>query len=378
MGEIYPGRLGLQQRVLPSYRAAFLDTLASVCQKGLSVLAGNPLPKEGIEPVDQLHIAQLVLVKNRYFLDPSSPLFLCWQGDFLRWLEEWQPDGLIVEANPRYPVTRRAIAWMHDKGGSVIGWGLGAPPIEGPFSNIRRSERSSLLRSLDAIIAYSNQGAEQYRQLGYPAERVYVASNAVAPAPLIPPPPRTLEYNSQVNILFVGRLQSRKRVDLLIQACAALPTELQPRVVIVGDGPAHDELIELAEKIYPSVEFVGAKHEAELEPYFAKADLFVLPGTGGLAIQQAMAHGLPVVVARGDGTQDDLVRAENGWQVPPDDLGALTNILRQALADPIMLRQMGDASYRIVAEEINIDKMVEVFVHALNEISKGEKRRKPR
>jgi glycosyltransferase involved in cell wall biosynthesis len=164
-------------------------------------------------------------------------------------------------------------------------------------------------------------------------------------------------------------------VDLLIRACAALPIGLQPHVVVVGEGPARHELIGLAEKIYPSVEFAGAKHGADLEPHFAKADLFVLPGTGGLAIQQAMAHGLPVVVAKGDGTQDDLVGAENGWQVPPDDLDALTNILRQALSDPDKLRQMGEVSYRIVAEEINIDKMVDVFIHALNDISQGEKRR---
>jgi len=371
----FPGRLGLQQRVLPSYRAAFLDALAQVCQKGFSVFAGKPLTKEGIEPVEKLQIAQMVQAKNRYFLDPSSSLFLCWQNGFLHWLEEWQPDGLIVEANPRYPVTRQAISWMHHKGRMVIGWGLGAPPIGGAFSGIRRRERLSMLHSLDAVIAYSNLGAEQYRQLGLTPERVYVASNAVAPAPSFPPPQRRLQFDKQPTVLFVGRLQSRKRVDLLIQACSTLPLELQPHVVIVGDGPARDELNVIAQKLYPSVEFVGAKHGAELEPYFAHADLFVLPGTGGLAIQQAMAYGLPVIVARGDGTQDDLVRAENGWQVPPDDLDALTNILLQALSDPVRLRQMGDASYRIVAEEINVDKMVEVFIHALNDISTGKKRR---
>ncbi len=370
MDNTFSGRLGLQQRVLPSYRTAFLDALAKVCQKGLSVFAGKPLPKEGIEPADRLQIAQFVLAKNRYFLDPSSSMFLCWQNGFLRWLEEWQPDGLIVEANPRYPVTHRAITWMHHKGRRVIGWGLGAPPIGGAFSGIRRRERLSMLHSLDAVIAYSNLGAEQYRQLGLPPERVYVASNAVAPVPSLPPPRRPLQFDKQPTVLFVGRLQSRKRVDLLIQACSALPLELQPHVIVVGEGPAREELGNLAQKIYPAVEFVGAKYGAELESYFARADLFVLPGTGGLAIQQAMAHGLPVVVARGDGTQDDLVRAENGWQTPPDNLDTLTNILLQALSDPIKLRKMGDMSYRIVSEEINVDKMVQVFIHALNDISK--------
>jgi glycosyltransferase involved in cell wall biosynthesis len=84
-----------------------------------------------------------------------------------------------------------------------------------------------------------------------------------------------------------------------------------------------------------------------------------------------MAHALAVIVAQGDGTQDDLVRGENGWQVPPDDMPALTQTLQQALSDPLKLRQMGVESYRIVAEEINIEKMVQVFIQAMNDLHRG-------
>jgi len=136
--------------------------------------------------------------------------------------------------------------------------------------------------------------------------------------------------------------------------------------VIVGDGPERADLERLARDIYPSAEFVGARHGEQLKPYFMKADLFVLPGTGGLAVQEAMSYGLPVIVARGDGTQDDLVRPGNGWQIPNDDLSALTEAVHQALFDAGRLRRMGAESYRIVAEEINIEKMVEVFVGVLS------------
>jgi glycosyltransferase involved in cell wall biosynthesis len=364
----YYGRLGLQQRVLPSYRAVFLDTLAKACLGGLSVFAGEPLPVEGIDPVDKLQVALYVKARNRYISDPSTPLFVCWQGGFLTWLETWQPDALIVEANPRYPETRKAIRWMHQQGRKVIGWGLGAPAISGPLASFRQAERLRLLRSLDAIVAYSKLGAEQYRALGISPERVYVAPNAADLAPTNPPPIRSSQITGPATILFIGRLQLRKRVDLLLEACAALPDGLRPHLIIVGDGPAKDEFENLARQLYPQAEFAGARHGAELEPYFAQADLFVLPGTGGLAIQQAMAHALPVIVARGDGTQDDLVRAENGWQVTPDDLSMLTSTLVQALSNPIQLRQMGEASFRIVSEEVNVDQMVKVFVEVLNKV----------
>jgi glycosyltransferase involved in cell wall biosynthesis len=168
--------------------------------------------------------------------------------------------------------------------------------------------------------------------------------------------------------LIVGRLQARKRLPALLRACAGLPETLKPHLVIVGDGPEAANLRDLACEIYPTAEFTGAKHGAELDSYFLAADLFVLPGTGGLAVQQAMSFGLPVIVAQGDGTQDDLVRAANGWQIPPDDDAALATCLRTALEDPSRLRQMGVESYRIVAKEINLERMVSVFVTALNSI----------
>ena len=138
--------------------------------------------------------------------------------------------------------------------------------------------------------------------------------------------------------------------------------------MIVGDGPEREKLESLAQEIYPSAEFIGARHGTALKPYFLKADLFVLPGTGGLAIQEAMSYALPVIAAQGDGTQEDLVRQENGWQIPPDDFEALLAAMKDALSDIARLRQMGEESYRIVKEEINIEKMVETFVTALTDL----------
>ena len=151
-----------------------------------------------------------------------------------------------------------------------------------------------------------------------------------------------------------------------------MPVGLQPRLMIVGDGPARQELESDAQQVYPAAEFTGARHGEELASLFKAADLFVLPGTGGLAVQQAMAYGLPVIVAQGDGTQDDLVRPENGWQVPPDDLGALQAVLEMALTDAAHLRRMGAESYRIVRDEINLEQMVGVFVEALNRWDENE------
>jgi glycosyltransferase involved in cell wall biosynthesis len=145
---------------------------------------------------------------------------------------------------------------------------------------------------------------------------------------------------------------------------------MQPRLVIVGNGPALVNLKKLAERLYPQAEFTGALYGEELVYHFIQADLFALPGSGGLAIQEAMGFGLPIIVAKGDGTQDDLVRPENGWQVEPGDLEAFYAALYQALSNLPQLRQKGAESYRIAAREVNIEAMADSFIHALTQVAR--------
>jgi glycosyltransferase involved in cell wall biosynthesis len=347
----FNGKLALQQRVLPSYRVPFFDLLALSCES-MGLFAGMPRPVEMITS-GRPQIAKYHEAKNIHLF--SGVFYLCYQQRIINWLEEWNPDALVVEANPRYLATPSTIKWMHARGRKVIGWGLGAPKGTGRWSRF--------ISQFDAMISYSQRGAEEYAALGFPREKIFVAHNSVSPAPDQKPDNRPLTTN-RTTILFVGRLQARKRVEYLLRACAEMKSN--PRLIIIGDGPERAALESLAKEVYPAAEFIGAKHGAELKPYFAEADLFVLPGTGGLAVQEAMSYGLPVIVAKGDGTQDDLVRAENGWQINPEDYGALVSTMKNALSDMARLRKMGKESFRIVSEEINIQKMADVFVDALN------------
>jgi glycosyltransferase involved in cell wall biosynthesis len=232
----------------------------------------------------------------------------------------------------------------------------------------QQNSRKKFLHQLDALIAYSQRGADEYRREQIPAERIFVAPNAAAKKPSGSPPVRPLLYDQQPKVLYVGRIQTRKRIDNLLYACSHIPDPIKPSLWIVGDGPDRTSLQELANKVYPAAEFLGQLHGLELEKRFTNADLFVLPGTGGLAVQEAMTYGLPAIVAEGDGTQDDLVRSGNGWLIPANDEKSLRDALAEALSDPIRLRRMGEKSFRIAQEEINVEHMVNVFVRAINTV----------
>ncbi len=358
---VFTGKLGLQQRVLPAYRVPFFDRLASACSQGMSLFAGSPRSSEGIIQAPGLGLAQFKQAQNLHILDGSA--YLCWQRGLLQWLEEWDPTAIIMEANPRCPSSLQAVSWMKTRGRPVIGWGLGAPASSGSLHKLRSRFRQRFVHRFDALIAYSTAGADEYSALGVPRERLFVAHNAVSPAPS-QAPVGVERSGSPPQNLFVGRLQARKRLDLLIQACAILGIDID--LTVVGDGPSRANLSALASDAYPRTTFTGALRGRKLEDQFKNADLFVLPGTGGLAVQEAMSYGLPVIVAEGDGTQNDLVSGGNGWLVPVGDLDSLVAAMRKALDDPVRLEKMGMRSYEMVRDRFNIDSMTEVFLNALD------------
>jgi glycosyltransferase involved in cell wall biosynthesis len=363
----YKGRVGIVQRVLPKYRAPFFDLLAQHCDGGLGVFAGSARPSEHIPLADKLKVAEWAYSENKHLF--SGPFYMCVQSGLSKWIDEGQPNVLIMEANTRYLSTPTAIRRMKERSKPVIGWGLGAPQPHGLLAQMQMNRRKRFVMQFDAMIAYSQRGAEEYRALGMPEERVYVAPNAVVPRPIGSPPIRYEKPDHKLTILYVGRLQKRKRLDSLIRVCAALPREIQPKLQIVGDGLSNQELRKLAREIYPQTEFIGSKFGKELDQLFDSADLFVLPGTGGLAIQQAMAHGLPIIAAEGDGSQQDLVQSGNGWLVNPSDDQALKQTLMEALSDPQRLRRMGERSFQLVQDEFNLETMVEAFLQAINDVT---------
>jgi glycosyltransferase involved in cell wall biosynthesis len=356
-------RLAIQQRVIPAYRAPFLELLAEQPEINLGVFAGAPQPEEMINIVKELKGIDYFFAENKHVF--NGKYYLCRQPQFLRWVSDWQPDVLIVEANPRYLSTPGVIRWMHKENRPVIGWGLGVPQYSGVLSGIRNKSREKFLRSFAGMIAYSQKGANQYINAGFNPHQVYLAMNATAAAPAGSPPQRKeWSIDHEPVLLYVGRLQPRKRIDSLIRVCAQLPENNQPNLWIVGDGSIRKELEILAKSIYPKTRFWGEQLGENLKSIFRDADLFVLPGTGGLAVQQAMAHALPVIVAEGDGTQSDLVNKKNGWNISSNNEQELLTAITSALSSQDELWKKGLAAFETVKESVNIEKMVSVFLKA--------------
>jgi glycosyltransferase involved in cell wall biosynthesis len=362
-----PQRVGIQQRVLPAYRAAFFDSLARSLPGTLSVFAGAPGTREGIPQAEGLRCAKWYKAQNRSF--GPGKLSILWQTGWREWIAAEDPEAVILEANPRYISNSLIRHNTGSRGKPVIGWSLGPAHVPGIFSGALRAYYGAF----DAIVVYSRNGADAFRSLGTAADRIFIAPNAVesATAEMLLARPGAREaaraelgLDGRPVVLFVGRLQPRKRVDSLLRACGRIQDACQ--VLIVGDGPDRNRLEGTAAQSFPAAKFYGDLRGEALGKCLLAADLFVLPGTGGLALQEAMSYGKPVAAAEADGSQRDLIRGgENGWLLPPGDEEALFRTVREALGEPRRLAEMGAASRRIVRETATMEKMIQGFLQAL-------------
>lgn len=151
---------------------------------------------------------------------------------------------------------------------------------------------------------------EDARRVGLPIPAGFVIPNGVEiePRPDVPRDERTL--------LYLGRVNWKKRLDAIITALPALPGA---RLVIAGNDEERltPRLVELARRlgVGQRVEFTGPVHGRAKQELLARATLFVLPSASenfGNAVLEALAMETPAVLSDRVGVADDVVRAKAG------------------------------------------------------------------
>jgi glycosyltransferase involved in cell wall biosynthesis len=218
----------------------------------------------------------------------------------------------------------------------------------------------SIVRSASTYIAYGTRSKRYLIELGASSEQVYIAWNTVDVAHFMQASDaarRRREHirarlnikPDQVHLLYVGRFQPFKNLDTLVEAYRLISQQYPHTVLgLVGYGPCETQLRSQASTLsYGRVQFYGHVSLDELPEYYTAADLFVLPSSDiwGLVVNEAMACGLPIVVADTVGCSDDLVLPGiNGFVYPSRNVIALAEALGRLVNNGMLRQQMGEAS----------------------------------
>lgn len=175
-------------------------------------------------------------------------------------------------------------------------------------------------------------------------------------------------------ILFVGRLDPRKGLPDLIDACTILARlDVRFRLVVVGDGPLRERMERKARRALDGrVEFAGRVEPDGLPGCYAAADIFCTPARSGesfgLVLLEAMATGLPIVATSLPGYRTVLTPEAEGILVEPRDAEAMALALRCLLADARLRATMGGRGVetaRRYAWDGIVERLEEVYASLL-------------
>lgn len=138
-------------------------------------------------------------------------------------------------------------------------------------------------------------------------------------------------------VIYVGRLATEKRVDLLAEVAQLEGVAL----TIIGDGAAREELEQLFQG---KAQFAGYMFGDELAEAFASADLFAFTGTNetfGQVVMEAMTSGLPVLVPNSGGVVDLVLDGMNGY-ICQEDPGDFRRKVLKIRNNPEHRQRMGE------------------------------------
>jgi glycosyltransferase involved in cell wall biosynthesis len=175
-------------------------------------------------------------------------------------------------------------------------------------------------------------------------------------------------------VLFAGRLVPHKGVDQILSALARLPKDVA--LIVVGRGPRLEGWRALAGRLGlgERVRFCPDVSDAELPSYFRAADVFVFPSHNrlegfGLAVAEAMACGLPVIVADMPGVREVIEPGVEGLLTEPLLVPELADRLNEILADEPRRRRMWEAARRRAEARYGVGTVVDALLRTYGSLT---------
>jgi glycosyltransferase involved in cell wall biosynthesis len=208
-------------------------------------------------------------------------------------------------------------------------------------------------------------------------KKIFVAYNSLDTNRIITTIQRikpSTEPKNPHRIVSMGRLIQSKKFDILLQAFRLVHEQIPGAcLTIIGDGPEMDNLKKIAseQNIDQQVHFTGRiLNDEDKARYLLSSSLFVLPGLGGLAINEAFCYNLPVICSTADGTEKQLVLdGINGLYCTPNDVMDMAQKIIHILSHPELQKQMSKNAYATVQEKFTLETMLNGFIKAMSSVA---------
>jgi glycosyltransferase involved in cell wall biosynthesis len=279
-------------------------------------------------------------------------------------------DGLAFGALPEVGALRLRtplIALVHQP--LALDPGLEAKQAD----TFRESERAALASAARVVVTSDATSRILIRDYGVPARRISIVRPGNDPSPQ-----GVGSNDGVVRLLSIGSVLPVKGYDLLIAALARL-SEMPWQLTIAGDRTRHpaaaaqlDADIE-TQGLGNRVTVLGAVPPERIVELYLASDVFVLASRFegyGMALAEAIAHGLPVVSTLAGAIPDTVPRGAS-ILVPPDDAAALARALRCVIGDPPERQRLAENARAAAAQLPTWQDSARLFAGAIEAVGMG-------
>lgn len=286
--------------VVPSYRQSCIDILMTL-NPSLQIFTSSahldPTVRTGIRP-SQFVAVRLLRLGRGLFLQVGS------------WVAACSARTLIVDLNPRSITAWGLLCVRRLMGRRTLVWGHLYP--QGGKDSRTKGLRLRMRRLASGTVTYTHSDQASARA-DLPDQPVWVAANALYTRAQLAIELGVVERN---HIIYVGRFEPAKKVDLAVRAFAAskLPAA-GVKLSLFGGGSESEKLFGLVSDlgIQHAVHFPGWEDDfARLEQAYSRAFVSISPGFAGLGLTQSLGFGVPMLVAREEQHSPEIELASTG------------------------------------------------------------------
>ncbi len=307
---------------------------------------------------------------NQFFFSPGV-LFA---------LAKFKPDVVLTEGTSNIVNNLLVCSYCIMRKIPYVWWDLGI--IRGQNSqNIFRRILTPIInfyiKHSAGILGYSTFAKKYFMQMGIEEKKITVAYNTIRLSHHIDYKKANAERASELSeklktsdkfvFITVGSVEKQKRFDRLIRAFLKLNKEEKNiALIIVGDG-AELENLKLLANGNENIIFAGSQFE-DVGLYFMQGNVFVLPGLGGLSINEAMTYEMPVISAPADGTELDLIKNfETGFLLETSSDDELYERMKWCCQNKEKMSTMGETAYKFITENYSLENMINNIMQSVTE-----------
>ena len=285
-----------------------------------------------------------------------------------------QPD--VVHIQSHYMIGEHVLYEAVKRGIRVVATNHFMPENLNPFlpfpqwfkdivGRISWKDMGKVMGQADVVTTPTPLAAKAMHQHAF-LRKVLPLSNGIDSAAYELQPGETIEPHANPTVLFAGRLAEEKHVNVLIDAIAKTPRELNVNLEIVGGGEVRPALEAQVAKLGlgDRVRFLGLASDEDLREAYIKADIFCMPGTAelqSLVTLEAMSASTPVLLANAMALPHLVRDGENGYLFTPNDSTELAAKITKLVELPEdQLKAMGKVSREMV-EPHSINGTLQTF-----------------